>query len=472
MCDFDPTRNKTATTMSCPFMQPTFDNIPNDSSDNDLTGESPIHTTTQNGNGSHDEIVQQPLNYSTYLRTNILLSALKCLSHTNRSDNSTPPVHDEHFFILIHQVFELWFKQILFEIDSVRHIFDQNDDVIPFLFNINLRLKRTATIWNMLIDQLQLLESMTPMEFLEFREFITPASGFQSLQFRIIEMKLGLTDAFRSSYKTNYFIRTMFKGEQANELESAVRELPLLRHVERWLEKIYDNTSFDFNDVFKLAIQNMIEHEKEEKIRNGTDAEAAEGNANTTNEQFKKMADPNEYRKLLDNNERRISQKAMLSALMISHYHQEPCFQQAYEMLSLLMDIDGLMASWRYKHVVLVQRQIGRKPGTGGTGGFSYLKETISDKYQVFADLFNVSSYLIPQRFLPKFVNNAQTSTTTASSLELQPYSQPPIICKKQSRMPKYQSSSNLNQYYQIGFFFLLFVTGCLFGILFSRFAR
>jgi tryptophan 2,3-dioxygenase len=84
----------------------------------------------------------------------------------------------------------------------------------------------------MLIDQLQLLESMTPMTFLEFRSYITPASGFQSLQFRIIEMKLGLTDQFRSSYKTEYFTRTMFKGKQANQLNIAVKEDSLLCLIE------------------------------------------------------------------------------------------------------------------------------------------------------------------------------------------------------------------------------------------------
>jgi tryptophan 2,3-dioxygenase len=87
-------------------------------------------------------------------------------------------------------------------------------------------------IWNMIIDQLQLLESMTPMEFLEFRNYITPASGFQSLQFRTIEMKLGLTDQFRSAYKTEHFTRKMFKGEQANQLEIAVKEDSLLCQIE------------------------------------------------------------------------------------------------------------------------------------------------------------------------------------------------------------------------------------------------
>ena len=80
----------------------------------------------------------------------------------------------------------------------------------------------------MLIDQLQMLETMTPIEFLAFRDYITPASGFQSLQFRIIEMRLGLKDECRSSFKTKYFTETMFKHEQSDELKTAVNEESLL----------------------------------------------------------------------------------------------------------------------------------------------------------------------------------------------------------------------------------------------------
>ncbi|CAF3417964.1 unnamed protein product [Rotaria sp. Silwood2] len=426
--------------MSCPIIRPVFDNVRNDDNESSMIDGLSISTTTENGTNNYHKTVDEPLNYTKYLKTDILLSALKCLSHTDRSDDTSPPVHDEHFFILIHQVFELWFKQILFEIDSIRYIFSNNDNVAPFLFDINLRLNRTANIWNMLIDQLHLLESMTPMEFLEFRDFITPASGFQSFQFRLIEMKLGLTDQHRSAYKANHFTQTMFKDKQAHALQTAVKEDTLLRLIERWLEKIYDNTSFNFNNIFASAIQRMIDHEKQESILNGTDEKTAERKATAITQQFETIINENEYSKLLKNGERRISQKAMLSALMISLYYQEPYFQQAYKMLSLLIDIDGLMASWR-----------------------------CIDKYQVFIDLSNVSSYLIPERFLPKFIENSTESATSISSITFQSCSEVPIIHKQQSYKPRYQSNQDLVQYYQIPFFMLLFFTGCIFATLISR---
>ncbi|CAF4266600.1 unnamed protein product [Rotaria sp. Silwood2] len=110
-------------------------------------------------------------------------------------------------------------------------------------------------------------------------------------------------------------------------------------------------------------------------------------------------------------------------------------------MLSLLMDIDALIASWRHKHVLLVQRQIGRKPDTGGTDDFFYLHQTVkekyyigclvllvSEKYPVFIDLFNVSSYLIPQRFLPKFFGQLTEPANLLSTLHVMPLQQVPVI--------------------------------------------
>ena len=100
------------------------------------------------------------------------------------------------------------------------------------MFNINLRLKRIVNVFQVLNQQFQLLETMTPIEFLEFRMYLTSGSGFQSLQFRMIEIKLGLTDAFRNFYKTKYFVHTMFKDEQSTQLKQVINQDSLLIRVE------------------------------------------------------------------------------------------------------------------------------------------------------------------------------------------------------------------------------------------------
>ncbi|CAF0797322.1 unnamed protein product [Didymodactylos carnosus] len=175
---------------------------------------------------------KETLNYITYLGLDQLLSSLSCLSVSNESDGK--PVHDEHFFIILHQAFELWFKQFIFEIDSIREVliktkYDETQNVL-----IISRLVRCVKIWQILIEQLHLLETtMTPLTFLSFRSYVTPASGFQSLQFRLIENKLGLTDKLRQEYKQTYFLNKVFtNGEQNDQLRKSIDEQSLLQLIE------------------------------------------------------------------------------------------------------------------------------------------------------------------------------------------------------------------------------------------------
>ncbi|KHJ84414.1 hypothetical protein OESDEN_15872 [Oesophagostomum dentatum] len=91
----------------------------------------------------------------------------------------------------------------------------------------------------------------------------------------------------------------------------------------------------------------------------------------------------------------------MKGALMIYFYRDMPRFSQPYQILTYLMDIDSLFTKWRYNHVILVQRMLGSKQGTGGSSGYMYLRSTVSDKYKVFLDLFNLSTWLIPREYIP-----------------------------------------------------------------------
>ncbi|KAG8239902.1 hypothetical protein J437_LFUL019496 [Ladona fulva] len=100
--------------------------------------------------------------------------------------------------------------------------------------------------------------------------------------------------------------------------------------------------------------------------------------------------------------ERRFSHKALQGAIMITFYRDEPRFSQPHQLLTLLMDIDSLITKWRYNHVIMVQRMIGSQHlGTGGSSGYQYLRSTLSDRYKVFLDLFNLSTFLIPRTHIP-----------------------------------------------------------------------
>src|SRR5215218_6231485 len=122
-----------------------------------------------------------PLSYNKYLRVQDLINLQDCLS--------TPAHHDELLFITVHQAYELWFKQILHELDAAIQFME--DDRVPAA---SRAVQRVVEIEKLLVNQIHILESMTPISFLAFRDQLNPASGFQSMQFREIEFSSGLKD--------------------------------------------------------------------------------------------------------------------------------------------------------------------------------------------------------------------------------------------------------------------------------------
>ena len=129
-------------------------------------------------------VAKEPVYYWSYLHLDELLSAQEPLSD--------PAAHDELLFIVVHQAFELWFKQILFELDAVLDVMGQEVVAEKDMGEVVARLARITKVQRLLTDQIEVLETMTPLDFLEFRDVLIPASGFQSVQFRLIENKLGL----------------------------------------------------------------------------------------------------------------------------------------------------------------------------------------------------------------------------------------------------------------------------------------
>ncbi|CAF1423024.1 unnamed protein product [Rotaria magnacalcarata] len=362
---------------------------------------------------SSDELV----NYGNYLQLNKLLNAQTLLS--GKHDQNKNMVHDEHLFIIIHQSFELWFKQILWEIDSLRKIFMNNviDETHMFV-SIN-RLQRCVQIWRLLCDQISILETMTPLDFMEFRSYLSPASGFQSLQFRLVENKLGLTDNLRVVYNQMSYKNAFPIEAERSALANSLEQPTLLVLIERWLERTpgLEDSDFSFRDEYARAVAQYIKflQTNAESEPNPTARDAALEDVKKTADTFRSLIDEKFHQQLLSRGDRRMSHRAWHGALMIMLYREQPRFQGPYQILSLLMDIDALITKWRYNHVILVQRQIGNKQGTGGSAGYSYLRSTCSDRYKVFVDLFNLASFLIPREFIPKLSNVMRLRLSVAS---------------------------------------------------------
>ncbi|XP_053797026.1 tryptophan 2,3-dioxygenase [Vidua macroura] len=339
--------------------------------------------------------------YGEYLQLNKILNAQEL-----ESEKKGKKIHDEHLFIVTHQAYELWFKQILWEMDSVRVIF-QNGHVRDErnMLKVITRMNRISLILKLLVEQFSVLETMTALDFFDFRYYLSPASGFQSLQFRLLENKIGVPQSLRVPYNRRHY-RDNFKGKDHELLLQSEQEPTLLQLVEAWLERTpgLDSEEFDFWGQFE---ENVLKGLEEEFALIQAKAESEEKDDLLSEFQKQKdillsLFDEKRHEHLLSKGERRLSYKALKGALMIYFYREEPRFQVPFQLLTSLMDLDVLMTKWRYNHVCLVHRMIGGKAGTGGSSGYHYLRSTVSDRYKVFVDLFNLSTFLVPRHWIPK----------------------------------------------------------------------
>lgn len=250
------------------------------------------------------------LSYGSYLKIPELLELQRLLS--------SPPAHDELLFIIVHQVYELWFKEVLFELESTRDAMLEGRGR-----QARHLLERVHTIERVLIEQINVLESMSPQDFLEFRKHLAPASGFQSAQFREIEFISGLKDE-------GYLERLATDERELTNLKRRLEEPTL------W-------------DAFCAFLE-----------RAGLPMPAEDVVA------------------------RRMS--------LLKMAHDRDAFDDELSLSESLLTHDELFALWRQRHVLMVERQIGSKTGTGGSTGASYLRTTLEKRF--YPELWDLRSYL------------------------------------------------------------------------------
>ncbi len=317
-----------------------------------------------------------PVYYSEYLQLDKILNAQapESLKEGIKAD-------DEMMFIIIHQTYELWFKQIIHELGIIREIFKQEDipNNSPDIYNTVHRLRRISSILQIAVEQMTVMETMTPLDFLEFRDLLRPASGFQSIQFKIIEATLGLT--YDKRHGQNYYISQLNEKDIAR-VKDAEEQVSLLVLVNNWLERMpfLNNGNWDFLDQYR-------------KIYDDSLLEAEQGNLTTFDTLF--MDDDN-YPE-----ERSMSAAANRSTLFIMLYRDYPMLHLPFELINCLLDIDEKLSMWRHRHIHMVQRTIGKRVGTGGSTGAHYLKAA-ADSHIIFKEFAELSSFLIPKNMIPK----------------------------------------------------------------------
>jgi tryptophan 2,3-dioxygenase len=317
--------------------------------------------------------------YHDYLQLDKILNA-----QSPESVKHDLPAHDEMLFIVIHQAYELWFKQLHHEIDSVVGIMGKPalNDNSPELQTVVHRLSRCVTILRVLVHQIDIMETMTPMDFLDFRDMLRPASGFQSWQFKELEAKLGLK--FEQRHGKEYYTAQLCPAH-VDIIKQAESNQSLLQLLNSWLERmpfLKEGADDSFWNNYK-------------NIYGGSLADAEKNNQAAFEEIFSDTGDT-----VLNLDTRSLSPSACRAALFIMLYRGYPLLQLPFQLLNCLLEIDEQLSSWRYRHMNMVHRMIGTRIGTGGSTGKDYLKAA-ADKHYIFREIAQLNSFLIERRKLP-----------------------------------------------------------------------
>jgi tryptophan 2,3-dioxygenase len=342
-----------------------------------------------------------PVEYSKYLGLDLVLSA-----QNRRSSEFQKTSHDEMLFMITHQTYELWFKQMLFELDSVMSLFSASKIQEKDMGIVVARLERIVAIQKFINGQIDLLETMTPLDFLDFREFLYPASGFQSFQWRALESKLGLRNEDRLSFNESPFYKALRPQDQTVMLQILESE-SLFDLVEKWLARtpFLQFKDFSFWDHYQKVVKEFFEEErsviKSLLHLSPADKQKALEQTNASYGQFEALFDPSRFKSLIDQGYFRMSAKAIQAALFIQLYREQPILQMPFRLLQALMDLDEHMTQWRDRHALMAHRMLGKKIGTSGSSGHDYLKAT-SQRHKIFQDLFNLTTFLIPKSKLPQ----------------------------------------------------------------------
>jgi tryptophan 2,3-dioxygenase len=244
-----------------------------------------------------------PLTYGSYLKIDELLAL-----QVPQSAGPDGPEHDEMLFIVIHQVYELWFKLVIHEIEGLQRSLEAGDE-----FSALATFKRVLTVFKTLVAQIDVLETMTPVSFLSFRNRLDSASGFQSLQFRQVEFLLG--------------VRTPGMVHHHGEAGAGLAEL--MQRPSLW------DSFLRFLASRSLAVPPAA-LERDVTLPPAEDPE--------------------------------------LQRVLVEIYHRDPATREICERM---VDLDEGLQEWRYRHVKMVERTIGTRRGTGGSSGADYLKSTL-----------------------------------------------------------------------------------------------
>lgn len=337
----------------------------------------------------------EPAYYGSYLEVEKLLALQAPVSLVEGKLHA----HDEMLFIIVHQTYELWFKQILHELNACCEVLKKPsaDDDGPDMNVVVHRLKRIVEIWKLLNQQVDVLETMTPLDFLDFRSSLEGASGFQSTQFRQIEATLGLR--MENRFRPDYYKHTEIGGFNEDDYQTIVeaeKGVSLLRLVEQWLRRMpFFDQSF-WRDWDGEQTESGSKESSKFWVRYRKLYEASLSERDERPDLLEKFDDT-----FFKTGAGDFSPMALRAALFIMLYRDEPLFRLPFALLNTLIEIDEQLGNFRYRHLQMVRRMIGTRIGTGGSSGEQYLQGAVNKNY-IYKELASIVTFLIERRNLPQ----------------------------------------------------------------------
>ncbi len=322
---------------------------------------------------------------------------------------------DETLFIVVHQIYELWFKLILRELGTARDLFRQNPVPDIQLASAVRSFRRVVAIFEQATQHFRVMETLTTRDYLEFRDRLIPASGFQSAQLREIEILLGLDDQHRIPIGPQGSYREALKSADGSaspatlRVDARLQGGPSLKEVVyEWLARTpidgpSDQASVDaflrsivaahrgeIRERTRLAEQQSLSPEDVERLRARYEKEVAFA------EQFLMAEDD----PAADVETRAFRRRVRAGIVFLESYRELPRLSWPRELVDTLIELEQSMVIWRQRHARMVERVIGRRTGTGGSAGVDYLDQTAL-RYRIFGDVWAVRSLLLRKPTLP-----------------------------------------------------------------------
>jgi tryptophan 2,3-dioxygenase len=369
----------------------------------------------------------KPNNYWDYLRIDDLLALQTGREHRGMTH------HDELMFVIVHQVFELWFKLVLFELRSVREFLYGRPSDSKDVADAVHHLRRAIKTIEVATHAFEVMDTMDPSDFLEFRDILSPASGFQSVQMRQLEIILGLSDnqrinlggcSFREAFTTGSVDKTeAFDDEAAlgslkeglylylnkceipkldafwddyfqrksTELESRIKELDEQAAA---MSRIADAALPD-DPTARRMMEAMVKKESAglAKSQEQCRSQLAWLKAFFHGDPEDNTDETSRQTELYERLSRTQIERARKTTLFLFTHNRTDPYAAWTELLDGIINLEQAMLHWRSRHPRVVERQIGRRPGTGGSSGVAYLDATT--RYRVFTDLWSIRAMVL-----------------------------------------------------------------------------